>query len=166
MSTNREQLGDDSGAIYIIGEVDLQTPVKIGMATTALHAHKRKLTFATGNFRPLEALAVIPVEHARWVEFRLHRAFAPWSAGHKNSTEWFDVRHLVTKGWDDLVRRALAGEVPNAGPMPDVPDSASHHVDHVHGRPRHLRAVCSCGWVSAEGSVYVALDRYRAHALG
>lgn len=163
VSPHLEDLDDDSGFIYLIGEVGLSTPVKIGLARSALHAHKRMLTFATGNFRPLQRLAEIPVKHARWIEFRLHCVLSPWSVRNPNSREWFDVRHLVTDGWEDLVARALAGNIPNAGSLPEIPDGPAHHLDYVHGRPTHLRAVCSCGWVSEEGSVYAALDKYRMH---
>ena len=109
------------------------------------HARRRLLTFATGNFRPMEALAVIPTEHARWVEYKLHCAFAPWRLENRNATEWFDVRQLVTDGWEDLVARALAGRLDGAGPLPEVPGSPGHQLDHVHGRPRHLRAVSVAG---------------------
>jgi hypothetical protein len=160
----RDDLGDDSGIIYVIGEVGLSTPVKVGLAVSARHARKRLLTLSTGNFRPLEALAVIPTDHARWIEFKLHRALAPWSVKNKNATEWFDVRHLVTRGWEEFIERALAAKIADAGSVPEVPDGPAHHLDHVHGRPRHLRAVCACGWVSDEGSVYAALDRYCVHA--
>lgn len=160
----REELGDDKGVIYVIGEVGLSTPVKIGLAVSARHARRRLLTFATGNFRPMEALAVIPTEHARWVEFKLHCALASWRVKNKNATEWFDVRQLVADGWEDLFARALAGKLDGAGPLPEVPASPGHQLDHVHGWPRHLRAVCTCGWVSGEGSVYAALRKYRQHA--
>jgi len=161
----REDLGDDTGVIYVVGEVGLSTPVKIGLARPARHAHKRMLTFATGNFRPLERLAEIPFEHARWIEYRLHCVLTPWWVKNKNSREWFDVRHLVTDGWEEFVARALPGNIPNAGALPEIPNGPVHHLDHVHGRPRHLRAVCSCRWVSEEGSVYAARDRFRMHAV-
>lgn len=148
----------------MIGEVGLSTPVKIGLAGSAKHAHKRILTFSTGNFRAMEALAVITTQHARWTEYRRHCALAPWRVKNKNATEWFDVRHLVTHGWEDFVARALAGKIDGGGPLPEVPSSPEHQLDHVHGWPRHLRAVCTCGWVSGEGSVYAALRKYREHA--
>lgn len=162
----REDPGDDTGIIYAIGEVGLSTPVKIGLAVSERHARRRLLTFATGNFRPMETLAVITRPHARWTEYQLHCALAPWRVKNKNSTEWFDVRHLVTHGWEDLVARALAGKLDGAGPLPEVPSSPEHQLDHVHGWPRHLRAVCTCGWISTEGSVYAALRKYREHAGG
>lgn len=159
-------LGDDTGVIYVIGEVGLSTPVKIGLAESEPRAHQRRLTLSTGNFRPLEMLAVIPKQHARWIEHQLHCVFAPWNVPNPNSKEWFDVRHLVTDGWHDLVDRALAGKLDGAGALPEVPSSPEHRLDHVHGWPRHLCAVCSCGWVSGEGSVYAALRKYREHAGG
>lgn len=163
-TVRREDLADDAGVLYVIGEVGLSTPVKIGLAGSVKHAQKRLLTFATGNFRPLEALASIPTEHARWVEHQLHCALAPWGVKNKNATEWFDVRQLVTSSWEDLIDRALTGKLDGAGPLPEVPSSPGHRLDHVHGWPRHLRAVCSCRWISSEGSVYAALRKYREHA--
>lgn len=160
----REDLGDDTGVLYVIGEIGLSTPVKIGLAVSARPARRRLLTFATGNFRPMEALAVIPTEHARWIEYKVHCALAPWRVKNRNATEWFDVRQLVTGGWEDFVARALVGRLDGAGPLPEVPGSPGHQLDHVHGWPRHLRAVCSCGWVSGEGSVFAALRKYREHA--
>lgn len=159
-----DDLGDDTGVIYVIGEVGLSTPVKIGLAVSQRHARRRLLTFATGNFRPVEMLAVIPKQHARWIEHQLHCALAPWKVPNPNSTEWFDVRHLVTDGWEAFVARALAGKLDGAGPLPELSGSPGHQLDHVHGWPRHLRAVCTCGWGSGERSVYAALRKYRQHA--
>src|SRR5690606_27454616 len=117
-AVRREDLGDDMGVLYVIGEVGLSTPVKIGLAGSAKHAHKRILTFSTGNFRPMEALAGISAEHARWVEHQLHCALAPWRVKNKNATEWFDVRHLAAAGWEELFARALAGKLDGAGALP------------------------------------------------
>src|SRR5690606_20133929 len=110
----------DTGIIYVIGEVGLSTPVKIGLAGSAKHAHKRILTFSTGNFRPMEALAVLTTPHARWVEHQLHCALAPWRVKSKNATEWFDVRQLVTAGWEELFARS-PGSSTGQGRCPRCP---------------------------------------------
>jgi hypothetical protein len=115
----REDLADDTGVIYVIGERDLSTAVKIGLAETA-HAHQRMLTFATGNPRPLELLARILAGNARWTEYRLHCALTPWSVRNPNSREWFDVRHLMTHSREEFIERALAGKLHGAGPLPEV----------------------------------------------
>jgi hypothetical protein len=155
-------VADDSGVIYVVGEIGLATPVKIGMAKSQRHAHRRMLSFGTGNPRPLE-MTVVEVAHCRWIEFQLHHVLKPFWAGNRNSTEWFDVRSHMTTSWSDFIVDALAGRIPGAGPLPLSRETAGHRLLHVHGVPRHMRSVCSCTWRSSEGSALKALAKFDAH---
>ncbi len=158
-------LPDDGGFVYIIGETggDASTAVKIGLARSEAGVGKRLHSMSTGNPRELQCLWSEKYQHARWVEHQLHSVLTPWNVVLKNAREWFRVRDIAGSNWGDFVASALSGTVPGAAPPPSPSPIDGHELLYVHGVPRHLWPVCSCGWIGPEGSVYVALATTKVH---
>ena len=154
---------DDRGVIFVIGEVGLSTPVNIGYASSARTAEKRLQELSWASHRPLELLEVIPYDHARWVEYQLQVALAPWRIQHLQLTEWFHLCSLTTSDWQTFVSDALAGRVTGSAELPGRSGNDEHQLLHVQGRPRQLRAMCSCGWTSQEGSATGACVKFDRH---
>lgn len=160
------EYSDDVGVLYVVGEENCGTPVKIGLAQTAAHARRRMLSMSTGNPRRLviEHLRT-DVPHGRWMEHVIHTVLRPWLVVLPNSREWFDVREVAADNWALFLDAAIGGSLPGGDPRPDagLPASAEHRLLHVEGIPRHLRSVCSCGWASTIGSVFKALAAAETH---